>query len=137
MKIVILDGYTENPGDLSWEGFERLGEVTLYDRTPVKDAKEIQNRIGDAKIVITNKTPLTRETIEACPQIRYIGALSTGYNVIDIEAARERGIPVSNIPAYGTDAVARLSMRGAGAPARIFASGSIPLLSWPEKPWAL
>ncbi|MCI9251817.1 MAG: D-2-hydroxyacid dehydrogenase [Lachnospiraceae bacterium] len=109
MKIVILDGYTENPGDLSWEGFERLGEVTLYDRTPVKDAKEIQNRIGDAKIVITNKTPLTRETIEACPQIRYIGALSTGYNVIDIEAAREREIPVSNIPAYGTDAVAQFT----------------------------
>lgn len=109
MKIVILDGYTENPGDLSWEGFERLGELTIYDRTPVQDKREIQNRIGSAEIVITNKTPLTREIIEACPQIRYIGALSTGYNVIDIEAAREQGIPVSNIPAYGTDAVAQFT----------------------------
>lgn len=109
MKIVILDGYTENPGDLSWEGFERLGEVTLYDRTPVKDVKEIENRIGDAEIVITNKTPLTREIIKACPQIRYIGALSTGYNIIDTETAREQGILVSNIPAYGTDAVAQFT----------------------------
>ncbi|MEH2959764.1 D-2-hydroxyacid dehydrogenase [Candidatus Merdisoma sp. JLR.KK006] len=109
MKIVILDGYTENPGDLSWEAFERLGELALYDRTPVKDKKEIESRIGDAEIVITNKTPLTREIIEACPRIRYIGALSTGYNVIDIEAAKERGIPVSNIPAYGTDAVAQFT----------------------------
>lgn len=109
MKIVILDGYTENPGDLSWEGFERLGELTLYDRTPVKDKEEIRGRIGDAEIVITNKTPLTREIIEACPGIQYIGALSTGYNVIDIEAAREHGIPVSNIPAYGTDAVAQFT----------------------------
>lgn len=109
MKIVILDGYTENPGDLSWEGFERLGELTIYDRTPVQDKGEIQKRIGSAEIVITNKTPLTREIIEACPQIRYIGALSTGYNVIDIEAASERGIPVSNIPAYGTDAVAQFT----------------------------
>lgn len=109
MKIVILDGYTENPGDLSWEGFERLGELTVYDRTPVGEEAEIQTRIGDAEIVITNKTPLTRGTIEACPQIRYIGALSTGYNVIDIEAARERGIPVSNIPGYATEAAAQLT----------------------------
>lgn len=109
MKIVILDGYTENPGDLSWEGFERLGELTVYERTPVQDKQEIQNRIGNAEIVITNKTPLTREIIEACPQIRYIGALSTGYNVIDIEAAKKHGIPVTNIPAYGTDAVAQFT----------------------------
>lgn len=109
MKIIILDGYTENPGDLSWDGFERLGDVTVYDRTPVGDEKEIQKRIEDAEIVITNKTPLTRETIEACPGIRYIGALSTGYNVIDIQAAKERGIPVCNIPSYGTDAVAQFT----------------------------
>ena len=109
MKIVILDGYTENPGDLSWEGFQRFGDVTIYDRTPVKEKEEIQRRIGNAEIVITNKTPLTGETIKACPRIRYIGALSTGYNVIDIKAAREQGIPVSNIPAYGTDAVAQFT----------------------------
>lgn len=109
MKIIILDGYTENPGDLSWSGFERLGDVTVYDRTPVKDEKEIQKRIGEAEIVITNKTPLTRETIEACPGIRYIGLLSTGYNVVDIRAAGERGIPVCNIPSYGTDAVAQFT----------------------------
>ena len=94
MKIVILDGYTENPGDLSWDGFERLGDVTVYDRTPVREEQEIQRRIGDAEIVITNKTPLTRETIEACSEIRYIGLLSTGYNVADIQAAKEHGIPV-------------------------------------------
>lgn len=107
MKIVILDGYTENPGDLSWEGFEALGEVTLYDRTP---ASEIISRIGDAEIVITNKTPVTRETMERCPGIRYIGVLATGYNVIDVDAARERGIAVSNIPTYGTTAVAQMTM---------------------------
>ena len=109
MKIVILDGYTENPGDLSWEGFEDLGELTVYERTPVNDKNEIRKHIGDAEIVITNKTPLTQETIESCPRIRYIGALSTGYNVIDIEAAKEQGIPVTNIPSYGTDAVAQFT----------------------------
>lgn len=109
MKIVILDGYTENPGDLSWNGFEELGDLTVYDRTPVREEAEIRKRIGEAEIVITNKTPLTRGTIEACSQIRYIGALSTGYNVIDVEAARERGIPVSNIPGYATEAVAQFT----------------------------
>lgn len=104
MKIVILDGYTLNPGDLSWEGFENLGTVEYYDRTPVK---EITKRIGDAKIVITNKTPITAETIEACPNIKYIGVLATGYNVVDVTTASSRNIPVCNIPTYGTDAVAQ------------------------------
>ena len=89
MKIVILDGYTENPGDLSWDGFAALGELTVYDRTP---ADQILSRIGDAEIVITNKTPLTRETFAACPGMRYVGVLATGYNVVDIEAAIEKGI---------------------------------------------
>lgn len=106
MQIVILDGYTENPGDLSWEGFERLGDLTVYDRTP-KVPDEIVRRIGDAEIVITNKTPLTEEIFDRCPQIRYVGLLSTGYNIVDGAAARRRGIPVTNIPAYGTDAVAQ------------------------------
>jgi len=107
MKIVILDGYTENPGDLSWEGFEALGQVTVYDRTP---AEKIIERIGSAEIIITNKTPITRETLEACPSVKYIGVLATGYNVIDIAACKQRGIPVCNIPTYGTAAVGQFAI---------------------------
>ena len=107
MKIVILDGYTENPGDLSWSGMEQFGEVKVYDRTP---QELIIQRIGDAEAVYTNKTPLTKSTLEACPNIKYIGVLATGYNVVDIEAAKERGIPVSNIPSYGTEAVAQFTI---------------------------
>lgn len=107
MKIVVLDGYTENPGDLSWEGLEKLGEVTVYDRTP---AEEIVNRIGDAEVVITNKTPISRATMEACPNIRYIAILATGYNVVDVNAAKEKGIPVSNVPTYGTAAVGQFAI---------------------------
>lgn len=107
MEIVILDGYTENPGDLSWEGLEALGALTVYDRTPKTDAEEIIRRIGNAEIVFTNKTPLTAEIFDRCPSIRYVGLLSTGYNIADIAAARRHGIPVTNIPAYGTDAVAQ------------------------------
>ncbi len=106
VKIVILDGYTLNPGDLDWKGFEALGDVTVYDRTP---EEEILERIGEAEVVITNKTPITRETIFALPKLTYIGVLATGYNVVDIEAAKERGIPVTNIPTYGTDAVAQFT----------------------------
>lgn len=102
MKIVILDGYTENPGDLSWEGFERLGELTVYDRTP---ADKIVERMKGAEIVYTNKTPISRETIAQCPELKFIGVLATGYNVIDTAAAKEAGVVVSNIPTYGTDAV--------------------------------
>jgi len=107
MKIVILDGYTENPGDLSWEGFESLGDLTVYDRTPIEKTIE---RIGDADIVLVNKAPISRETIEACKNIKYIGVLATGYNIVDIEAAKERGILVSNIPTYGTDAVGQFAI---------------------------
>ncbi|MEG1942477.1 MAG: D-2-hydroxyacid dehydrogenase [Angelakisella sp.] len=104
MKIVILDGYTENPGDLSWEGFEKLGALTVYDRTA---ASEIVSRIGDADIVITNKTPLSAETFAACPSIKYVGVLATGYNVVDTAAAKAQGAVVCNIPTYGTTAVAQ------------------------------
>lgn len=107
MKIVILDGYTENPGDLSWEGFEALGELTVYDRTA---ADQVIERIKGADAVITNKTPITKEAIESCPTMKYIGVLATGYNVIDTEAAKEKGIPVCNIPTYGTTAVAQMVM---------------------------
>lgn len=104
MKIVILDGYAENPGDLSWEGFEKLGELKVYDRT---SADTVVERIGNAEAVIVNKTPITKETIAACPHMKYIGVLATGYNVVDADAAKERGIPVCNIPTYGTTAVSQ------------------------------
>ena len=104
--IVILDGYTENPGDLSWEGFEQLGSLTVYDRT---EAKDIVSRIGNADIVITNKTPLSGETLKQVPSVKYIGVLATGYNVVDVVEAKKLGITVCNIPAYGTDAVAQFA----------------------------
>lgn len=106
MKIVVLDGYALNPGDLSWEGFEKLGELVVYDRIPT-DTQSVIKHIGDAEIVITNKTPLTKAIFDACPSIRYVGVLATGYNVVDIEAAKEKGIPVTNVPTYGTQAVAQ------------------------------
>jgi glycerate dehydrogenase len=107
MKIVVLDGYCLNPGDLSWEPLERQGAVTVYDRTP---AELILERAGQAEVILTNKTPLTRETLAALPQLRYVGVLATGYNVVDTVAARERGILVTNVPAYGTDSVAQLTI---------------------------
>ena len=110
MKIVVLDGYTENPGDLSWGELEKLGQLTVYDRTNVNDAQEIISRIGDAEIVITNKTPISRSTMDACPNIRYIALLATGYNVVDVNAAKEKGIPVSNVPTYGTAAVGQFAI---------------------------
>lgn len=110
MKIVILDGYTENPGDLSWNGFEQLGELTVYDRTSLIDESEIIARIGDAEAVITNKTPVSAATIAACPCIKYIGVLATGYNIVDTDAAKFRDIPVCNIPAYGTSAVGQFAI---------------------------
>ena len=107
MKIVVLDGYTLNPGDISWEGMEALGEVTVYDRTK---PEEVVERIVDAEVVYTNKTPITRDTLDQCGNIRFIGVLATGYNIIDIEAAKEKGIPVSNIPTYGTAAVSQFAI---------------------------
>jgi glycerate dehydrogenase len=110
MNIVILDGYTENPGDLSWEGFEKLGKLTVYDRSSLTDPKEAIIRIGDAEAVIVNKTPVTAEIIDACPSIRYIGVLATGYNVVDVKAAASKGIVVTNIPTYGTAAVGQFAI---------------------------
>ena len=108
MKIVVLDGYTENPGDLSWEGFEALGDMTVYDRTA---ADEILARAKGAQVLLTNKTPLNAETLAAlAPELQYIGVLATGYNVVDIAAARSHGVPVCNIPTYGTAAVAQFVM---------------------------
>ena len=110
MKLVILDGYTENPGDLSWDGLLELAEVTVYDRTSLTDPAQTIARIADAEIVLTNKTPLPRAVFEACPNIKMVGVLATGYNVVDIACARERGIPVCNVPAYGTASVSQYAI---------------------------
>lgn len=102
MEIVVLDGYTLCQGDMDFSRLNDLGDVTIYDRTP---EHQIAARIGDAQIVLTNKTRMTRQVMEACPSIEYIGVLATGYNVVDIQAAKERGIIVTNVPAYSTQAV--------------------------------
>ena len=107
MKIVVLDGYAENPGDLTWAPLEALGDLTVYDRT---GADQVAGRVKGAEAVITNKTPVTRQTLEQCPTVKYIGVLATGYNIVDVQAARERNIPVSNIPTYGTAAVAQFAI---------------------------
>ena len=110
MKIVVLDGYTENPGDLSWGGLEALGEVTVYDRTSYAESPLIAERIGDAEIVVMNKTPISKETIDKCPNIRLIAVLATGYNVVDYNYAKEKGILVVNVPTYGTASVSQYSI---------------------------
>ena len=110
MRIVVLDGYTENPGDLSWDGLRELGELTVYDRTAYADSPLIAERIGGAEIVVTNKTPVSRAALEKCPNVKLIAVLATGYNVVDCAAARERGIPVVNVPAYGTASVSQYSI---------------------------
>ena len=106
MTTVVLDGFTLNPGDLSWEALERLGPTQIHDRTP---PELILPRAGDATIVLTNKTALTRETLGALPKLKYVGVLATGYNVVDIAFARERGILVTNVPGYGTNSVAQFT----------------------------
>lgn len=110
MKIVVLDGYTLNPGDISWAELEKLGECKVYDRTSLTDIKETITRIGDAEIVFTNKTPVTAEVFEKCPQIKYIGVLATGYNVVDVKKAAECDVTVTNIPTYGTAAVGQFAI---------------------------
>ena len=107
MKIIVLDGFVENPGDLSWEPLAALGELTVYDYTA---PAEVIVRIGDAPVILTNKTVITREIMDACPQVKYIGVLATGFNVVDIAAAKEKGIVVTNVPAYSTQAVAQFTM---------------------------
>lgn len=110
MKIVVLDGYTENPGDLSWGELETLGEVAVYDRTSYVDAPIIAERIGDAEIVILNKTPITKVTLDKCTNIKLIAVLATGYNVVDYAYAKEKGIPVVNVPTYGTQIVGQYAV---------------------------
>ena len=105
MKIIILDGYTANCGDLSWKALEDIGELTVYDRTR---PEEVVLRAKDAEIVLTNKVCLRKQEIEQLPKLKYIGVLATGYNVVDLEAAKEHGITVSNVPAYSTESVAQM-----------------------------
>jgi glycerate dehydrogenase len=107
MKIVVLDGGTLNPGDLTWEGVEALGETDIYDRTPPELVVE---RAKDADVALTNKVIIDRAVMDQLPNLKYISVLATGYNIIDTAAARERGIPVSNIPTYGTQSVAQMVM---------------------------
>ena len=105
MKIIILDGYTLNPGDLDWTELGHIGQYLVYDRTSHTDIGEIIERIGNSDIVFTNKTPITKEVLDKCPTLKYIGVLATGYNIVDIKAANDKGIVVTNIPTYGTEAV--------------------------------
>lgn len=109
MKISVIDGYTENPGDLSWDGLRALGEVVIYDHS-TKDEAEIIRRIGDAEIVVANKSPISRRVLDACPNVKYITVQATGYDPIDYAYAREKGIPVSNVPTYGTASVAQFAI---------------------------
>ena len=109
MKISVIDGYTENPGDLSWDGLRALGEVVIYDHS-TKDEAEIIRRIGDAEIVVANKSPISRRVLDSCPNVKYITIQATGYDPIDYVYAREKGIPVSNVPTYGTASVAQFAI---------------------------
>ena len=110
MKIVVLDGHTENPGDLSWAELEKLGQLTVYDRTAYGESPLIAQRIGDAEVIVTNKTPISQQTLEQCPNLKLIAVLATGYNVIDCAAARKKGVSVVNVPTYGTASVSQYSI---------------------------
>ena len=110
MKIVVLDGYTENPGDLSWAGLEAYGDVTVYDRVSYVESPVIAEKIGDADIVITNKTPISAATIDRCPNMKAVAVLATGYNVVDFKYAAEKNIPVINVPTYGTQIVGQYAV---------------------------
>ena len=110
MKIVVLDGFTENPGDLSWAPLEALGEVTVYDRTSYEESDLIAERLGDAEIAVINKTPITRATIDKCPNLKAVAVLATGYNVVDYEYAKEKGVAVLNVPTYGTQIVGQYAV---------------------------
>ncbi|BEU87041.1 D-2-hydroxyacid dehydrogenase [Selenomonas sp. TAMA-11512] len=110
MKIVVLDGYTENPGDISWGPLEALGELTVYDRVSYEESPAIAEKLQGAAVAVTNKTPISRETIDKCTDLKAIAVLATGYNVVDYTYAKEKGIPVMNVPVYGTDNVSQFAV---------------------------
>lgn len=107
MNIVVLDGYTLNPGDISWEGIEKLGDITIYDRTPVDKVIE---RSAGAEVIFTNKTPVSEEAINELTSLKFIGVLATGYNIVNTEAAKAKGVIVSNVPGYGTNSVVQMTI---------------------------
>ena len=137
MKIVVLDGYTENPGDLSWAGMEAFGEVTVYDRVSYVDSPVIAEKLGDAEVAVVNKTPITKATMDACPNLKAVAVLATGYNVVDTAYAKEKGIVVMNVPwdsmrwdsfwrsARTTDITTGLSRKAAGRTILTGATGII------------
>ena len=110
MKIIVTDGYVENPGDLSWAPLEALGEVTYYDHIVLSDEDETIRRIGDAEIAVINKAPVTRKVIDNCPNLKFIAVMATGYNVVDVVYAKEKGIPVCNVPNYGGYSVSQFTI---------------------------
>jgi glycerate dehydrogenase len=112
MKIVVLDGYTLNPGDISWKCMEKFGELKVYDRTSYDLVREdlVIERVGDAEAVFTNKTPISKNALKKMPNLKFIGVLATGFNIVDVDAAKEAGIIVTNIPTYGTDAVSQMAI---------------------------
>ena len=110
MKLVVLDSQAVNPGDLSWDALRELGEVTVYDRTSYEESPLIAERIGDAEIAVINKTPISKETIDKCRNLKLIAVLATGYNVVDYTYAKEKGIPVVNVPTYGTQIVGQYAL---------------------------
>ena len=110
MKIVVLDGYTENPGDLSWAGLEAYGDVTVYDRVSYVESPVIAEKIGDAEVAIVNKTPISKATMDACPNLKAVAVLATGYNVVDTAYAKEKGVVVMNVPTYGTQIVGQYAV---------------------------
>lgn len=152
MKITVIEGHTMNPGDLSWDCLREFGELSVFEHY-TDDENEVIRRIGDAEIVVANKSGVSRRVIDACPNIKYITIMATGYDPVDYIYAKEKGIPVSNVPAYGTASVAQFAIsllleicgraaiilrpciRAAGLPAGNGASGTIPLLSLRERPW--
>jgi len=109
-EMVVLDGYTLNPRDISWKSLEELGHLTVYDRIRQNNEEEIIRRIGKANVIFTNKTPITARVLESCPDIEYIGVLATGYNIVDVAAAKAHGVTVTNIPSYGTAAVGQFAI---------------------------
>lgn len=110
MKIVVLDGYVENPNDISWQPLQELGELVIYDRTSFTDSPLIAERIADAEIIVINKTPITKQTLDKCPNLKAIAVLATGYNVVDYKYAKEKGVLVFNVPSYGTQIVGQFSV---------------------------
>ena len=110
MKIVVLDGYTENPGDLSWDSLKALGELRVYDRVSYVESPVIAETIGDADVAVVNKTPISKATMDACPNLKAVAVLATGYNVVDTVYAKEKGIAVMNVPTYGTQIVGQYAV---------------------------